>query len=211
MKKFVAVCCIVVALLTNTSIFAFAAEYEESVDTVSQGYEIVLTETGLQVSPVMTFQEMVQSYACSADISYQDALKMFPAERSVSAATYRTLAVTLTVTATYKPTLEFYCETSEYGSYWAILSIYSVQLNRGYNGISKQFSGSIDVWLRNGYTIEYVVNGDFYNSGTTSVQGGGGLNAGINDLITVTFTASISTTSNHYQYFYEHETRVYQT
>ena len=60
--------------------------------------------------------------------------------------------------------------------------------------------------IRSGYDIEYVINGDFYNNGTTTISGGGNLGLGINDSATIGFSASITYQSNHYAYFYEHET-----
>lgn len=80
---------------------------------------------------------------------------------------YRDLAVTLDVSETYKPTLNFYCETSERGQYWGITSIYNCVLDREYNGIVKQFNGEIDIWLVSPYEIAYIVDGDFYDFGTT--------------------------------------------
>lgn len=92
-----------------------------------------------------------------------------------------------------------------------IESIYSVQLNREYNGLSKNFQGELNCWLRDGRTIEYAINGDFYNYGTssTTVSGGVGVNAGVDKKVTVTFTYAY--TSNHYKYFYEHITKRFGT
>ena len=157
----------------------------------------------VKISEPMTFTEMVSSYAEIEGISYEEALAVFPKESSASARTpsHRMLSVTLNVTGSYKPTLNFYCNTSEGGNFWGITSIYSVQLNRTYGNTSKQFSGTIDVWLRSGYQIEYIVNGDFYNNGTTSASGGIGLNIGVGSGAQVSF--QISSSSNHYKYFYE--------
>lgn len=98
--------------------------------------------------------------------------------------------------------MEFYCEVSVGDGVWGIVSIYSVQMNRMYNGISKQFSGDVQVWLRGPLSIEYVVNGDFYNNGTTTTSGGTNLNLGIDEVATIGFSASSTTSTNHYQYCY---------
>jgi hypothetical protein len=119
--------------------------------------------------------------------------------------------VSLPVAPEYKPHLEFYCYTSEEGNYWGIKSIYSVQLVRGYKGTSKQFKGDIKVWLRSPYSIEYVVNGDFYNNGTTTVSGGVGINVGIDDVAQISCDTSSATTTNHYKYFYSHKTLKFQS
>ncbi len=166
----------------------------------------------IQVSDIMTFEEMVARYAQVGGISYQEALKAFPSSRALNVnayRTYRTLSVTLNVTNTYRPTLEFYCEVSVGDGVWGIVSIYSVQMNRMYNGISKQFSGDVQVWLRGPLSIEYVVNGDFYNNGTTTTSGGTNLNLGIDEVATIGFSASSTTSTNHYQYCYQHQTATF--
>lgn len=79
----------------------------------------------------------------------------------------RTLSVTLDVSETYKPTLNFYCETSERGQYWGITSMYSVHIDRDYNGMVQQFNGDVHVWLISPYEIAYIVDGDFCDIGST--------------------------------------------
>jgi hypothetical protein len=185
-------------------------------DEVSATEVIDISDADLAVSEDMTFEEMVSAYALSGGITYEEALESFPepaqtTSSSSAPVSYRTLTATLTVSSTYKPHLEFYCEISKSGNYWGILSIYSVQLVRSYNGTSKQFSGDISVWLRSPYQIEYVVNGDFYHNGKTTTTGSGGVEFGIDELIKLTFSASSSTSNNHYKYFYDHKTVAYQS
>lgn len=158
-------------------------------------------------SKIMTFEEMVNHYANKNGISYNEALKYIPTDIKASATDrsirYYTRSVSLNVTASYKPTLEFYCQIAAGTSTYNILSIYNVELDRNYRGVSKQFQGKIQAWLRSTQNIEYVVNGDFYNNGTTTVSGGIGVNAGLDELVTVSFGVSYS--SNHYKYFYKHD------
>jgi len=185
----------------------------EKLQILSAGSEKV------SVSNPMTFEEMVAEYAKSSDLTYEEALELLPAPVETRAApiTYRTLKVTLDVTDTYKPTLEFYFQTSESGNYQGILSVYSVQLNRASNvgswRITKQFGGTIEFWLRSPYEIEYVVNGDFFNNGTTSSTQNTGLNIDISYGMSIVFdvTESGGSTSNHYSYFYEHEWAAFQS
>lgn len=163
----------------------------------------------IHVSDIMTFEEMVTRYAEVGGISYQDALKAFPSSKGISAYaydTYRTVSVPIRVTDTYQATLEFYCNISVGDGVWGIMSIYSVQMNRMYRGESKQFSGDVQVWLRGPLSIEYVVNGDFFNNGTTTTSGGVNLNLGIDECASIGYSASSTTSSNHYQYCYKHET-----
>lgn len=193
---------ICLSLVVSIPVFA-ADDQEKTYDTVN--VESVSIDDFDYVSEILTYDEMIQRYADNANISFEEALKFFPKTRMASPrATYRELQVTLNVATNYKPKLAFYCETSQSSQYWGIVSIYSVQLIRSYNGISKQFSGYVNAWLRTAAQVEYVVNGDFYNNGTTS----GGFSVGgqgkVNDKITGTFTASLSTSSNHFKYFYDH-------
>ncbi len=163
----------------------------------------------IQVSDIMTFEEMVERYAQVGEISYEEALKAFPARGAFQLYgydSYRTVSVSVDVSSIYRPTLEFYCQISVGDGVWGITSIYSVQMNRMYNGMSKQFSGDVQVWLRGPLSIEYVVNGDFYQNGTTTSTGGANLDLGIDDVATVKFEASSTVSSNHYKYCYQHAT-----
>ena len=77
-------------------------------------------------SEPMSFSEMVTHYAEAAEISYNEALKSFPEKDADDAAfskCHRILNIPLDVTATYKPQLELYCETSESGNYWGLSNI----------------------------------------------------------------------------------------
>ena len=102
---------------------------------------------------------------------------------------YITRTVTLDVTSYNKPYIEFYCQVYAGGNFFNINSIYNVELVRKAYGssISKQFRGDLKVWLRSTQKIEYVINGDFYNNGTTTSSGGIGVNAGINQLVSISF------------------------
>lgn len=96
-----------------------ACEYTDKVNE-TETIETIADTDDVTVSEVMTFDEMVADYAKTSDISYEQALKEFSPCicRSRSNDTYRKLGVTIKVTNSYKPTLFFYCETSEYGQYW---------------------------------------------------------------------------------------------
>lgn len=162
------------------------------------------------VSDVMTYQEIVERYAENEGITFQDALKAFP--RPTNATYYRVLSAYFTVTSSYVPHLDFYCVTAEGGNFRNINSIYNVQLvrqDRSNKNLSKQFNGDIQVWLRNHNKIEYVVNGDFYNNGTTTVSVGLSGSVGVGKAGKVSLSASITSSSNHYKYCYAHHTVTY--
>ena len=70
----------------------------------------------------------------------------------------------------YYPTIKFYC-TYVNDPVYSILSIISPGLNRYDGSIVKQFLGQIDCHLDDYRTIEYQIDGQFYNSGSTSEFG----------------------------------------
>ena len=189
-----------------------ATEVDSSVCAGSIDLRSITNNPDVIISEVMSYEEMIRHYAQNEGIAYSEATRRLASasdEGSTRDLTYRTFSVILNVTDTYKPSLHFYCETAEGGHFFNINSIYSVQLVRSYGSISKQFGGDIDVWLRSTQSIEYVVNGDFYNNGTTTVTGGGGLDIGLNESSKISFSASLATTSNHYKYFYKHDTMIF--
>jgi len=114
----------------------------------------------------------------------------------VRANTYRTLTKTVTVTSAYKPTINWYCSTSESGNYHGIVKILRTSLNRSYNGVAKQFAGDLYSKLERSDCIYYELNGDFYNNGTTTISGTG--SAELSGYGSVGF--SVSYASNHYKY-----------
>lgn len=204
MKKFTLLLALLFVFSTCVAMPAYAAG-DSPVDVHGVlNLTDVESNPDITVSEVMTFTEMVEHYAMSAGITYEEALLAFPNQANTRATMdifYRVFSQTLNVTSVYKPQLEFYCETAEGGNFRNINSIYSVQLVRSYNGISKQYSGDIEVWLRSTYAIEYTVNGDFYNNGTTTISGGANLQIGLDEIGKLTFTVSGSYQNNHYAYF----------
>ena len=163
-----------------------------------------ITDPTINKSAVMTFDEISKEISDDLEISLTDAQNMIDQNNtdksriSAQAATYRTLSQQFTVTSTYRPTMRFYCETTESGLYHGIMKILTVNMVRGYNGITKQFSGNVYVNLERGDRIFYIVNGDFYNNGTTTFNAG--VNIGIGESRSVSF--GVSNSSNHYAYRY---------
>lgn len=164
-------------------------------------------------SEPMSFSEMVTHYAETTEISYDEALKLFPEESNDNATSskyYRILNIPLDVTATYKPQLELYCETSESGHYWGLSNIYLINMEKNHDGSSKQFSGDVDIWFRNGYELEYIVNGDFYNNGTMTMSDNTDLDFTEDNYAHISFTTSSSIMPVHYQYCYDYQTLTFQ-
>ena len=204
MKRFSAIALAILFIALSSSQQAYIA-YASSQEHDNESIVISATD-------FMTFEEMVQYCAEQHDISYQEALSKFnvPTNRARRASdVYRVFCVEIDVTNSYKPVLEFYCEVSKGDGVWGIMNIYSVQLDRSpssFLGEAKQFQGEIQVWLRGVYEIEYLINGDFYNNGTTTVSGGTDISAGIDDLISVSFSLGYTSESSWYEYCYQHDT-----
>lgn len=158
--------------------------------------------SGISMTPVMSYNELLDYMVEVKHFSREEALQLIPNTRASDG--NKVLSVTLSVEnkPLYKPTLDFYCHVSVGDGVWGIQDIYLVQMDRSSGGITKQFSGDVNVWLRGPERIEYVVNGDFYNYGTTTVSLGGKVNIDIGKNATLAFSASVTTTDNWYAYCY---------
>ncbi|EPM8160299.1 hypothetical protein ABQD66_05060 [Enterococcus hirae] len=102
------------------------------------------------------------------------------------------------VNKAYKPTMRFYCETSESGHFRAIKRIVAINLVREDQEVAKAFSGTVYVNLEEANRIYYIVNGDFFNQGTTSWQIGS--TSGVDSALDLRFTTKDA--GSHYQYSY---------
>lgn len=78
------------------------------------------------------------------------------------------------------------------------VSILSANMNRSYNGTSKQFGGTVYTHLQHANRIFYRVEGDFYNNGITTFNGG--VNLSIDNSGSINF--GLSNASNHFIYAY---------
>jgi hypothetical protein len=176
----------------------FAVEVDASVIDISN------EKKEINISPVLTFDEMVREVAKENGIPIIQAQQElgFTDESARQArtarATYRTLSQSFTVNASYRPTMRFYCETSESGNFRAIKRILRVEMIRGYNGLSKQFGGTVYVHLEDANRIFYIVNGDFFNNGSTTWNAG--VNIGVGRNASIKF--GVTNTTSHYQYRY---------
>lgn len=219
MKRVITVLLIaLIAFNVGMPAFASTVETDESFEATGN---ISIVDESSSVSEVLTFDELVDEIAAdtgktvdqvesdiiaskSAEMrKTADSKEISNAEIEIIArsASYRSITDQFTVTSTYKPYVKFYCETSEGTYYWGILEILNVGMDREYNSTTKQFGGTVYVNLENAYTIFWIVNGDFYNNGTTTSSGG--VNVGVGDYASVGFDASY--TSSHYAYCYEED------
>lgn len=189
-------------LFTVAATVLISAETHASQRTIENMTEKI--ETNELISESMTFEQMIESIARDYGISVNGAQEkigysdVMVKKAIQSKATYRILSQMFTVNSSYKPTMRFYCETSESGSFRAIKRIIEVNMIRGYNGLSKQFSGNVYVNLEDPNRIFYIVNGDFFNYGTTTWNAG--VSIGVGKAANVKF--GVNNGSNHYQYRY---------
>ena len=189
MKKIIKLC---FSIAVCFSLFAFP------IDANRSEIHIINEEVPFdEVSEPMTYDEMITQIAMNEGITFEEAeRKLGPQSRDARLGTYRTLYQTIVVTSVYKPQLRFYVETSESGSFHGILSIEYVNMNRAYNGISKQFSGTVAYVLTDPNNIHYSIDGDFFNNGSTTTSLGGSVNIG--GFGSSSFT--VSSTTSHYAY-----------
>lgn len=194
------------------SVNASAVENSSIDKQQTSGYMDVNTNA---TSKVMTFDQIVDEMAKNENLTKKEAVdsiissfsqdntstkaRSMSPEMQARSATYRTMSSQFTVKTAYKPTLAFYCQTDESGNFRAIKKILKVSMNRSYNGISKQFGGSVYTNLEDPNRIYWMVNGDFYNNGTTTVNGSVSISVG--GSAEVAF--GVSSASNHYSYAYK--------
>ncbi|NFL43671.1 hypothetical protein FDB61_18625 [Clostridium botulinum] len=149
--------------------------------------------TKFKVSERLTYDQLVDKVVENENISVEEA-REFLGNREITRSyrdDYRTYETKLDVKKNYKPTLCFYCETSEWGpTYVGIKKVLNTSLNRKYKGDVKQFSGTIYTNLESANTIYFEVNGEFYNYGSTTCTGG--VEIGIGEHNKVSFSVSDS-------------------
>lgn len=192
--------------LSTTVLFAVAGNNTEvSASEIVPNIATISDESeDLIISDVMTFEEMVDQVSEDFGISTEEAQRKlgYSDTKNLSAraakAQYRTISSQFTSTSTFKPTMRFYCETTESGGFRAIKKILQVSMIRSSGGVSKQFSGTVYVNLEDPNRIFYSVNGDFYNNGTTTVNTD--VSIGVGKAASVKFGMSYA--SNHYKYTY---------
>jgi len=112
---------------------------------------------------------------------------------------YTTIEDTVTVTWAYKVRPKFYIKAEGGHGVYFIRQVLSASLDRSYHGTSKLFSGNLYYNLESRTRLYYRLDGDFYDNGTISISGGGGV--GIGQWGSLNFSVSYST--SHYKYIYK--------
>lgn len=161
--------------------------------------------TDVTVSDPMSFEEISRELAEVEGISLEEAKNLIDPSHNENArstaATYRTLSHQFEVDAYYKPTMSFYCRTEEASGYlsgWGIAELCHATMIRSYENLVKLYNGDMYVELRSPYQIYYIVNGDFYNTGTQNT----GITLGLHVGEALSFTFTIQGATNYYNYCY---------
>lgn len=148
----------------------------------------------------MTYDELINEVIKNENLSVEEAKKFLGINDMLrNGDYYRTYTYRVQVTSSYKPTIVFYCKTSEWNNYRGIISVLNTSLNRSYNGVSKQFSGTLYTNLEDAETIYFELNGDFYDNGTTTFSGGTSIKVG--EKTTINFGINYAT--SYFKYCYK--------
>lgn len=196
--------------LFNTA--SFAATNERDIISgeidLTNLQDILDGSTDYEMKGPFTFDELVDEIAKNENITRDEALKRLAPEISefslltnhpYASGMFTTFIVSIQVNSGYRPTVNFYSHMNSInGIPTTFIEVLDVSMNRGYNGISKVFGGNVYINLENANTLFYRVEGDFYNNGTTKVEGG--LKIGLGEESDFTFNAEYST--SHYAYHY---------
>lgn len=151
-----------------------------------------------------SYEDAAKIIAENTGESEEEILKNFESKAKLSATGDCAVGTTafsrrVEVNSNYKPQVNIMTELCENSSGdYVVKNIVDMSMNRLYNGISKEFRGTINAQaLNSGYTLYYRVDGDFYNYGDTRVGGKTGLNT---PYATVEF--EVSGALHHYGYIY---------
>ena len=157
----------------------------------------------------LSYNEMIQVISEKEGLSERAVRSLYPNEQNtltnkigIQAATNATslheINIRQSVTSAYKPAVQVYVWVTGSGSFYQYDSIYDADLDRKHisSNVSKQFQGKLRVELHSKTRLFYLINGDFYNNGTTTVSGtvsaGGVIWSG---------SGTVSNSSNHFKYW----------
>lgn len=172
---------------------------EENISEKQASEELISTFEEEAEKKLYNKQSRNLNSAVSVAITEQEINNM--ATTLAASTTYRTLSSTVKTGGFFEPIIRFYCATSESGSFRGIKTIKKVSLDRK----GKAFKGDIYVHLQDPNKIFWILNGDFYNNGTTTFETT--VSIGVKQKGSVDFKVSKAT--NHYKYVYKEGTRTF--
>lgn len=133
----------------------------------------------VQVTAPMTGEETLAFYADRYQTSADAADRVLGAQvTSFADSATRVVSIPLEVTSGYSSSLDLYCLVEGNGPEGAVLSVYSVQLCGEDGDTPRPFAGNVEVFLRGEGEIEYIINGDFFRSGTMEAERAGRVEVG---------------------------------
>lgn len=161
----------------------------------------------IQITKTMTGDETLDFYVQRYQSDEQIANQLLGTKvEALSNDSTRVISIKLEVTENYFPYLDIYCHVDGDDLDWSVLSIYSIQLCRKDGRRMKQFAGNIEVYLRSNHEIEYIINGDFFNSGKTEIDNGGNVNICVGDGKSICFTLTEGKQNEKGTYCYQYGT-----
>lgn len=133
----------------------------------------------VQVTGPMTGKETLAFYADRYQTGADAADRVLGAQvTSFADSATRVVSIPLEVTSGYSPSLDLYCRVEGNDPEGAVLAVYSVQLCGEDGDAARPFAGNVEVFLRDEGEIEYIINGDFFCSGTMEAERAGRVEVG---------------------------------
>ncbi|MDQ7092164.1 hypothetical protein REC12_00990 [Desulfosporosinus sp. PR] len=116
---------------------------------------------------------------------------------TTSAMQYAEIKQAFSVAWNYSPSVDIIVQEYRDGSFGWLGNIQYAGIDRNYLGTVKQFSGDMKAWVDENYQqgIYYIVNGDFYDTGTTTISSTVGAGTPV---VNVNFNISYAT--NYFKY-----------
>lgn len=214
MKKFLSSFLAILLVLSLFNISTLAAETEGLSGNIKLGDLEKLEESGEVEIEYLTYNQMITEIAENQGISKARAESLYP-DQTTKPSTYKSGITTLSgcsgcgtapvrvtqklsVSSKYTPYVQIYVWVYSSGSFRQFKKLVNVGLDRKDSDsvTVKQFSGDLQAEITSGNSIWYLVNGDFYNNGTTTITG----EATANGLLW-SGGGSISYASNFYAYY----------
>lgn len=131
----------------------------------------------VQVTEPMNGEETLAFYADRYQTGADAADRVLGAQvESFADSATLVVSIPLEVTSGYTPSLDLYCRVDDPEG--PVLSVYSVQLCGEDGDAARPFAGNVEVFLRGDREIEYIINGDFFRSGTMEAERAGRVDVG---------------------------------
>ncbi|WP_334073555.1 MULTISPECIES: hypothetical protein [Paenibacillus] len=146
----------------------------------------------------LSYEELIHQIAANRNESTEKIKKIFSKSKSSDEIFYVHFYQPFEVGYTgWYPQIDVYVKCK--GAYKDFVGIEDLHLRRSYNSGSKAFSGKIRAKMESSKRIYWVINGDFYDNGTTRTSFSGAV--GVDNDATLSF--SIESQKDHFGYVYK--------